>query len=86
MPDTQTIEYRATQLVYSIKFKQSHTIFHKPLYTKQMTNNNKQRQMTNKDKRQTMTNDKQQQTTNNNKRQTTTKDKQRQTRNNDNDK
>ena len=28
MPDIQTIEYRATQLVYSIKFELSHAMFH----------------------------------------------------------
>ena len=67
-------------------------IFHKPSYTKQTTNNNKQRQMTNKDKRQTTTNDKRQTTTNdkqrtttnNGKRQTMTNDKQRQTPTNNN--
>ena len=30
MPDIQTTEYRATQLVYSIKFKLSHTILYCP--------------------------------------------------------
>ena len=30
MPDTQTTEYRATQLVYSIKFKLSHATIISP--------------------------------------------------------